>query len=928
MKIKHFLAGILALCAFSGAMADEPFRAHRYDALKATPVTSDQIVFIGNSITNMHEWWEAFGSDQRIINRGTSGGFSQEILDNLESFIDGKPAKIFLMIGTNDISTGIPYQTVVANIRRIIERVQEESPETKIHIQCILPRATEPQNTNNKAANAMLAELCDEMGVTFIDLWDDLQGIRSYGEWSADGLHLYAAGYRVWCRRIAQYIGDDAECVYQDSYNNINGGMSNSNGMRVSYFGMLPVKADDVLIIGDEMIHGGEWHELLRSDKIKSRGLGWGYGGLDISQHQTDLAAILTGNGNKVAPAKIFFYVGTSDKNTTSVSNLLDRAKELAPESKLYVISQIPLSSNANSAVVAFNNSIQSIAEQKGATYVDIYNTLLNAYGSVDAEDITANYLYGRGYVKVANKLAEYLTEEGVNPVTLEEYEKIYSMRTVRNSLHSAIDAAEALKFGDQTGQYPEAVKDLIDGVVNQAKALLNSPNFSAEAAEAAVTAINNAMETMRSMINMPKVSTATEEYLYTFCSTLRGSYYTTASGSVLVGVANGATTADRLWKFEKREDGSYDIVNYGSGLYVSPTASYNTQITLSATAPAAGWSLSYSGTLGMYTVYSGTTCQLNQTNLNAAVYNWYTPNTIPDRTDSGCQLSIAEFTGEVAKPQVLETGWYEIELANDLSGYLTAGTHHVLNAEDEFRQTNTNYYALRFTAPDEANPAKAYIHLTVNGSTYQFTGLCGHGIKENCTSDRASLSTDNPAVAMSSIEGAWTIGKWSDYSNTGAESPYVGKSSASNNSYFLTAVSPEALDAYDIYTVKMLGSTNGSEVGQDARVALDIPANKGIRKVFNGGTFFVTKGTELKYEDFAADANGSQAEPEITVDSEAMTITVDYTTKHDPNSAIAEVAAEADNAAAATYDLLGRKVNADNAAHGIYISNSRKTIR
>ena len=48
--------------------------------------------------------------------------------------------------------------------------------------------------------------------------------------------------------------------------------MNNSNGMRSSYFGMLPLTTDDVIIVGDEMIHGGEWHELLRSPRIKSRG--------------------------------------------------------------------------------------------------------------------------------------------------------------------------------------------------------------------------------------------------------------------------------------------------------------------------------------------------------------------------------------------------------------------------------------------------------------------------------------------------------------------------------------------------------------------------------------------------------------------------------------------------------------------------------
>ncbi len=923
MKFKHLLTGILIVTSAFGAMADLPFRNHRYDSFKATPVNSNAIVFYGNSITNMHEWWEAFGSDGRIINRGNSGGMSQELIDNLESVIDGKPAKLFLMIGTNDISTGIPYQTVVGNIGHIINRIQTESPATEIYIQSILPRAAEPQNTNNKAANAMLATLCEETGVTFIDLWDSLQGIRDYGQWSADGLHLYAAGYRVWCRQIAPYLGNDIKCVYEDSYANINGGMSNSNGMRLSYFGMLPVKSTDVLIVGDEMIHGGEWHELLRSDRIKDRGIGWGYGGLDISQHKTDLSAILTGNGNKETPAKIFFYCGTNDKSTSAYSSLLDEAKRLAPGAKLYVMSQIPLSNNSNSAVVSFNNSIKTIAESKGATYVDIYTPLLNASGNTDTDCISGNYLYGRGYIKVANVLAQYLEEEGVNPVSIEEFEHLYATRTTRSSLQAAIAKADALSFGDATGQYPEATRDLLQTVINQAEEVLMQPEINIEAANAAATALNNAIATVSASINMPRVSTESEVQLYNFCSTLRGSFYTSATSDGLIGQTSAGNTAECLWKFIGRADGTYDIVNYSTGQYIG-TSAYNTQISLSATAPAKGWRLSYSDTPGMYTIYNASgSCQLNQTNasIGAKIYNWYTSGQMPDRTDQGCQFTITEFNGDISEPVRITTGWHEIKLANDLNGYVTNGTHHILNAENEYRQNNTNYYALRYAAPDPSLPATAFIHITVNGTTHQFTGLCGHGIQENCTSSRASLPTSNPAVAQSAIEGAWSIGKWNDYSNDGAESPYVGKSSGSNNSFFITPVDESVLAGFDIYKVTIKGVSNGAEVGLDTRIGLDIEANKGIRKVFNGGTFFVTKGTVLTYDDFSPEAKNGRTEPEITIDAANGSITVDYSMDHDPGSALTEVTADKSSE---TFDLLGRRM-INPSAHGLYVIDGKK---
>lgn len=100
---KHW-STLLACLLLGGAsaQADQAFRDHRYDGFKVLSANKEQIVFIGNSITNMHEWWEAFGN-HNIVNRGTSGAVSDELLQNLESMISGKPKKAFIMIGTNDL---------------------------------------------------------------------------------------------------------------------------------------------------------------------------------------------------------------------------------------------------------------------------------------------------------------------------------------------------------------------------------------------------------------------------------------------------------------------------------------------------------------------------------------------------------------------------------------------------------------------------------------------------------------------------------------------------------------------------------------------------------------------------------------------------------------------------------------------------------
>ena len=54
------------------------------------------------------------------------------MLDRLDPIVGGQPRKLFLLIGTNDLAAGTPAAEVVANVRKIVERFQSESPRTKL----------------------------------------------------------------------------------------------------------------------------------------------------------------------------------------------------------------------------------------------------------------------------------------------------------------------------------------------------------------------------------------------------------------------------------------------------------------------------------------------------------------------------------------------------------------------------------------------------------------------------------------------------------------------------------------------------------------------------------------------------------------------------------------------------------------------------
>jgi lysophospholipase L1-like esterase len=58
--------------------------------------------FLGDSITNGGRWNQLF-PDVRTANFGVDGDCSRHVLARLQPVIALKPARVFLMIGTNDL---------------------------------------------------------------------------------------------------------------------------------------------------------------------------------------------------------------------------------------------------------------------------------------------------------------------------------------------------------------------------------------------------------------------------------------------------------------------------------------------------------------------------------------------------------------------------------------------------------------------------------------------------------------------------------------------------------------------------------------------------------------------------------------------------------------------------------------------------------
>lgn len=219
MKKFVFFVTILAVTLACHAQERKysTFYYQRATLFEELPITSRDIVFLGNSITNGAEWGELF-NNKHVKNRGISGDICMGVYDRLDAILKGKPAKIFLLIGINDVNRGTSADTIVSRIRMIAQKIKIDSPKTKLYLQSVLPVTDHYKMFQGHTSrwqvipeiNKGLIRLAEEMGVTYIDLYshfvDEKTG-KMNTDYTNDGLHLLGKGYLKWVEIVKPYIG-------------------------------------------------------------------------------------------------------------------------------------------------------------------------------------------------------------------------------------------------------------------------------------------------------------------------------------------------------------------------------------------------------------------------------------------------------------------------------------------------------------------------------------------------------------------------------------------------------------------------------------------------------------------------------------------------------------------------------------------------
>ena len=180
------------------------------------PDTKNEIIFLGDSITDFGRWSEMF-QNINIKNRGIRADRTDGVLERLDEVVSSLPGKVFIMIGVNDLIRKRKISEIISNYDNILKFIQKKSPQTEIFVQSVLPvnedirhRLGQARNDDVIRLNADLKELCTKYGINFIDLFplfsNDDDKLKE--EYTLDGLHPNGKGYLVWKSAIEKYVLD------------------------------------------------------------------------------------------------------------------------------------------------------------------------------------------------------------------------------------------------------------------------------------------------------------------------------------------------------------------------------------------------------------------------------------------------------------------------------------------------------------------------------------------------------------------------------------------------------------------------------------------------------------------------------------------------------------------------------------------------
>lgn len=217
LRIALGLSSLLfhTMVTYSQSMVDSLSRTNVYypmlEAFEYHKPSEGDIVFLGNSITFWADWPILLDMDN-VKNRGIPGDNTFGVKERLYEITRAKPAKIFILIGINDLAANVPDEVILRNYRTIIRQIKTETPKTILYFQTLFPTNEDFGKAANHYhkekhicyINTRLKKIAAEEHINVIDLYAhfvDANG-KLKSEYTWDGVHLTIRGYLHWVKLL------------------------------------------------------------------------------------------------------------------------------------------------------------------------------------------------------------------------------------------------------------------------------------------------------------------------------------------------------------------------------------------------------------------------------------------------------------------------------------------------------------------------------------------------------------------------------------------------------------------------------------------------------------------------------------------------------------------------------------------------------
>lgn len=216
---------------------DEQMKREKQDKVRNYKILNayarkGQTVMAGSSLMEffpVNELQQTLEQQTIIYNRGIAGYVTRELLGAMEECIfELEPAKLFINIGTNDISSAdgeYELDKLLANYNEILTQIGARLPECKVYVMAYYPvnaKADFPgmdqtakdsyfrtrTNESLLEANRAVEQLALRHGYEFINVNEGLTDAEGNLKevFTMDGVHMYGNGYAVVFDNLKPYL--------------------------------------------------------------------------------------------------------------------------------------------------------------------------------------------------------------------------------------------------------------------------------------------------------------------------------------------------------------------------------------------------------------------------------------------------------------------------------------------------------------------------------------------------------------------------------------------------------------------------------------------------------------------------------------------------------------------------------------------------